>query len=302
MGSPFQFMVLIGVFAVSGCSASQTRKETIRPGSSAARSFRVQVVGSGRPMILIPGLTCSGEVWNSTVEHFKGRYQMHVLTLAGFAGQPAIQAPFLETVRRDLIGYIQEKNLDHPVVVGHSLGGFMAYWVAATAPALVGPVVAVDGLPFLSDLFKPGATAESSRPGAEQVRRMMASLTPDEFAAQNESYLKNMITDPDNVAKVATESAKSTPSAVGEAMFEMMTTDLRPVVASVKVPTLLVAGGAFAKDDKERRELVAHCERQLANIAHHRVVLADKARHFIMLDDPAFLLSQMDTFLAEARN
>jgi hypothetical protein len=104
----------------------------------------------------------------------------------------------------------------------------MAYWIAATAPDLVGPVVAVDGLPFLSDLFKPGSRAESSRPGAEQLRNMMASLTPDQFAAQNEMYLANMITDAKNVQAVARDSAKSSPSAVGQAMFEMMPTDLRP--------------------------------------------------------------------------
>ena len=38
-------------------------------------------------MILIPGLTCGGDVWKSTVEHFKDRYECHVLTLAGFAGE-----------------------------------------------------------------------------------------------------------------------------------------------------------------------------------------------------------------------
>ena len=34
------------------------------------------------------------------------------------------------------------------VMVGHSLGGFLALWVAATAPDAVGPIVAVDGVPY----------------------------------------------------------------------------------------------------------------------------------------------------------
>ena len=54
--------------------------------------FGVTKTGSGRPMILIPGLFCSGQVWDETVNHFKDRYTCYEITLPGFAGQPAIQS------------------------------------------------------------------------------------------------------------------------------------------------------------------------------------------------------------------
>src|SRR5208283_587695 len=107
----------------------------------------VVVSGAGAPMILIPGLASGGNVWDGAVEHFKGRYQCHVLTLAGFAGQPPIVGPFLEKVRDSIIKYIRDQKLDHPIIIGHSLGGMMAFWVAEKAPAEVGPVISVDGLP-----------------------------------------------------------------------------------------------------------------------------------------------------------
>ncbi|MDB6151773.1 MAG: bioH [Chthoniobacteraceae bacterium] len=62
-------------------------------------AITAQVTGSGRAMILIPGLGCGGNVWDGTVAHFKDTYQCHVITLAGFAGQPAIGEPFMEQVR-----------------------------------------------------------------------------------------------------------------------------------------------------------------------------------------------------------
>ena len=37
---------------------------------TAARPFLVHVEGKGRPMILIPGLTCDGTVWSQTVERY----------------------------------------------------------------------------------------------------------------------------------------------------------------------------------------------------------------------------------------
>src|SRR5580658_5061967 len=90
--------------------------------------FKALVTGSGPPMILIPGLASGGNVWDGTVAHFKDHYQCHVLTLAGFGGQPALDGPFLEKVRDGIVKYIQEQKLNHPILIGHSLGGMMVYW------------------------------------------------------------------------------------------------------------------------------------------------------------------------------
>jgi pimeloyl-ACP methyl ester carboxylesterase len=54
------------------------------------KAFDVKVSGKGQPIILIPGYSCSGEVWKETVAHLKNRYELHVLTLAGFAGTTPI--------------------------------------------------------------------------------------------------------------------------------------------------------------------------------------------------------------------
>ena len=66
---------------------------------SASSSFRVQVTGHGRPMILIPGLSSSGETWKTTVERYKDRYACHVVTLAGYAGVAPIASPMLAAAR-----------------------------------------------------------------------------------------------------------------------------------------------------------------------------------------------------------
>src|SRR3954466_10523116 len=115
--------------------------------AAAPQSFSVQVKGTGQPMILIPGMASSGETWDATVAHYQDRYQCHVLSLAGFVGKPPIAAPFLETVRKELVEYVRDKKLDHPVIVGHSLGGFLALGIASSNPDLTGKLVIVDALP-----------------------------------------------------------------------------------------------------------------------------------------------------------
>jgi len=176
-------------------------------------------------MILIPGLTCGGNVWDGTVAHFKDRYECHVLTLAGFAGQPAIGEPFLEKVRDGLIQYIRDKQLDRPVIVGHSMGGLMAFWLGVTASEQIGPIVAVDGMPYFPVLLDPTATASSIKSRAEGLRSIVQAQTPEQFAFGQRMFLTGAITDAKDIEKVAEKSLKSDPKATGQAFYEIMTID-----------------------------------------------------------------------------
>jgi N-formylmaleamate deformylase len=261
--------------------------------------FKAVVTGSGPPMILIPGLASGGNVWDATVAHFKDRYQCHVLTLAGFAGQPAMDGPFLGKVRAGIVKYIHEQNLDHPVIIGHSLGGMMAFWVAETAPAAVGPVIAVDGVPFYSALVDSNATTTSVRPGAERLRGMYAMLPPEQFVANNHQFLSMMITAPSNVDLVASLGDKSDAKAVGQAFYDLITTDLRPGLKSIQAPVLLIGSGAFATDEATKLTMQQSYAAQIATIPRHKLVFAPTARHFIQLDDPDFFYRETEAFLKE---
>jgi pimeloyl-ACP methyl ester carboxylesterase len=281
--------------------AESPKPAALRTGTPRTPSFSVEVVGHGRPMILIPGLTCGGDVWKTTVERFKDRYECHVLTLAGFAGQPAIPAPMLEAVRNDLAAYIREKKLSHPVIIGHSLGGFLTFWIGATEPTLVGPLVSVDGVTFLSALMDTNATPESAKTNAASMRNMMEGQTREQFAANNKMTLAGMITDPKNVGLIAPTCAKSDPKAVALAVYEVLTTDLRDDVARIQTPVLLIGAASFATSPEMKKKVKAAYEAQVAKIPNHKVLLAEKAKHFIMLDDPSFLFSALDDFLAVSK-
>src|SRR5262249_21387662 len=106
--------------------------------------FTVRVAGHGPAMILVPGLSCPGEVWDSTVAHYQDRYEMHVLSIAGFAGVPRVPGAMLTPIREALAQYIRAHRLEKPVILGHSLGGFVALDLAAHHPDLPGPLVIVD--------------------------------------------------------------------------------------------------------------------------------------------------------------
>lgn len=295
---PFGVAVVIAVAIWAAVASGATQPE---PASAAAPApaFAVEVLGEGLPMILIPGLASSGEVWDATVEHYRGRYRLHVLTLAGFAGRPAIEPPLLAAARDQLAAYVEAMEEERPVLVGHSLGAFVAFGVAAAVPGRIAAVIAVDGVPFLPALYDPRATAAGAAAQAEQIRQLYASLTPEQLALQSRMALAAMITDPADVETALAWSAASSPAAVGDAMAELMTTDLREEMAAIEAPVLLVAAAGAAGDDAARAALRESYEAQLRHARDGRVVLATGSRHFVMLDDPAFLHAAIDELLAE---
>jgi N-formylmaleamate deformylase len=263
--------------------------------AGASKSFEVRVVGHGPPVILIPGLASSGEVWDGLVGHLKDRYECHVLTLAGFGGTAPVDHPSLVRVRDELSEYLQAHHLERPVVIGHSLGGFLAFGLASAHPEQVGKVISVDGLPFYSTLFDPNATEASMRRPADALRQAIETQSRDRYLAQSRASARKMTTRSEDADRVADWGAKSDPWTVAAAMAELMTTDLRGNVGSIQAPTLLVgAGNGMADLEGVRRAYSA----QIASIPDHRLVVEGRSRHFVMLDEPAVLAGLVDAFLA----
>ena len=261
------------------------------------RSFSVKVVGAGRPIVFIPGLACDGSVWDDTVAHLAGKFQAHIVTLSGFAGSaPMDDQPLLPTARTELIEYIQRTHLERPILVGHSLGGFLAYWIAETAPALIGAAIAVDGAPNIGTLLDPTATAEVIRARAEAFARPMATMPRDEFAPAIQMFLGHTMASAVDAARIGAAASKSDPRTVSDAMLFMFATDLRPDLPKIQAPVLLIA--ADTNGEVPRGPLEASWRAQVDAIPRHEIVFIEHSKHFVMLDQPTAFQQALDRFLA----
>ena len=266
---------------------------------STSPSFHVEVTGRGAPMILIPGFASSGHTWDGTVAHYKDLYECHVLTLAGFAGQPAIDGPLLKTVRDDLAAYIRKNKLVKPVVAGHSLGGVVALWLASQEPDLIGPLVIVDSLPFLAGVMDPTATADSVKASATMMQKMYSGPATEQTEKMSEMAVKSMVTKPGDLATITDWSRHSDRKTMGTAMYELMTTDLRDALAKITSKTLVIGTWIAYKEYATRNQVEANFNAQYAKLKNYRLVLADDARHFVMLDDAPMFYRTVDKFLAD---
>jgi N-formylmaleamate deformylase len=296
--STFFYAVVLSLLAFAAGEA-----QTKQPSNKAQQyPFKVEVVGHGQPMILIPGLSSSGEVWESTVARYKANYKCHVLTLAGFAGEPAITAPFLEKVRLGIADYIRQKKLHRPVVVGHSLGGFLALWLSSQEPDMVGPIIVIDMLPYLPAAQQPNATPETMKSQAEMMRKgMLATQTPEQRQQQQMMVFQTMITDPAKIALAVKWGVASDQATVAQAMYELFTIDLRPDLGRIKAPTLVIGTWIGLRQYATKEQVEKTFRTQYANLGDYKFVMSDNAKHFVMLDDPEFLFKEMDSFLTSQK-
>ncbi|MEM7108273.1 MAG: alpha/beta hydrolase [Bacteroidota bacterium] len=263
--------------------------------------FSIEVKGKGTPMLLIPGLSSSGEVWKGTVDKFSTDYTCHVLTLAGFAGQPAVQGDvFLPKVKDEVIRYLD--TLDEPaVLMGHSLGGFLTYWIGSERPDLLKAAISVDGAPFLGALQMPGLSADSIAKAAEQMYLGMKSQTEEQFKAYQPYIWKTMIQDQELANKCMKWGVTSDKNAVARAMYELNTTDLRPELTKMEVPTLQLSAWAAYKQYGSTRQFVETAYKDQTKLHPNiKIEIHDESWHFIMFDEPEWFYSQVETFLVKS--
>jgi pimeloyl-ACP methyl ester carboxylesterase len=264
---------------------------------STPSAFKVEVSGKGAPMVLIPGLTSSGEVWKETVAKFSSRYECHVLTLAGFAGVAPIAEPSLATVKKQIVEYIDAKKLAKPVVVGHSLGGFLALSIASEFPDKLGKIVVVDSLPALGAVQMSDITPEQLKSMAGRMRDGAKTQDAEAFAAQQKRTVQTMVTKPEDVERVMAWGKASDKTTVLNAMHDIMATDLRNDVAKIKVPALVLGSWYAYKDFTTRAAVETTFKTQYQKLNDATIALSDTGLHFLMYDDPQWMFAQMEKFL-----
>ena len=288
------------ILALAACGRKETPAPQTDAADTAAQSFTsnrvtVAVRGSGRDMILIPGLGSHSNVWDSIVGPLEPKYRLHVVQVHGFAGTPPggnANGPVSAPVAEELTRYITVNRLTKPAVVGHSMGGTIAMMIAARNPDLVGHVVVVDMHPVLAQFFGgPSATPESVRPMADRIM-----VQQDSFVTAFGQMVNTMTNRESLRAGLVQNVNRSDKGTVVNSFAELMTLDLRPELSRITAPLAVIyvvppqAGMRPAQFD-------AAMKQAYANAPNAKLVRIDNALHFIQLDQPARLVQEIEAFV-----
>jgi pimeloyl-ACP methyl ester carboxylesterase len=257
----------------------------------------VTVRGKGPDVVLLPGLACSSGVWDATAKGFEGRYRFHIIQVAGFAGSPSranAQGAIIQPTVDAIHTYIKTNQLKAPKVIGHSLGGLMGTLLAVQHPEDVSSLMLVDALPFYSVLF--GANdAAAAAPQAAAMRDRMLAETQDAYAEGEREFIRSLVKSPEGCKEVTRWAVASDKSVVARALYEDLTSDLRPKLHDIKTAvTVLYPWDASTGIPQ------ATCDglyrQSYAPLPNKTFVRVDGSLHFIMLDQPSLFAAQMGLF------
>jgi pimeloyl-ACP methyl ester carboxylesterase len=258
------------------------------------------VVGAGPDVIFIPGLASSGHVWDATVAQLKGRFRVHVVQVAGFAGTPVrgnatgpVVAPFVA----ELAQYIAANKLKKPAVIGHSLGGLSALMLAADHGDLVGKVMIVDSLPWYGMLFGPMASMEGVLAQGATIRDGIIGGGQAAYAAGVPKSMATLVKSKGPEAQAAIAAGQASDAGVtARAFYDVLATDMRPRLAAITTPvTMLYPWDATSGIPQAAFD--ALYTGAYAPLRNKTVKRIDGAYHFIQIDQPSAFAAEVDAFL-----
>jgi pimeloyl-ACP methyl ester carboxylesterase len=254
--------------------------------------------GKGADVILIPGLSSSRDVYAAEAKLLTANYRLHLIQIAGFAGEPAgpnATGPILAPVVEQLHQYIVTNHLQPVPVIGHSLGGLLALMLAQAHPDDVSKLLIVDTLPFYGLVFNPAATVDMVRPQGQAMHDQLILMPADQFAASQPLFTGRLVKDPEGQKQVSASSIASDRTVFANAMLEDLETDIRPQLAGIKTPMTLLY--PYETSEGPADQVTALYTTAYATKPNIKIVRIDDSRHFIMYDQPAAFDKAVQAFL-----
>lgn len=228
--------------------------------------------GEGTPLVLVHGLSGSSRWWKRNFRQLAAEHDVAAIDLVGFgrnrrfAGASDLPLPFEEAALL-LARYIETTFAGGPVhLIGHSMGGQVAIHLAASRPDLIRSLILVSstGLPFGTDPLVHLEGARMPPAGLLSFARVLAA-----------------------------DFLRAGPTSVALAATRLLRDDARPLIGSLRLPTLLISG-AF---DPLVPTRYARQMQQL--IAGSRLVVVPHAGHIAMWENAERFNEEVLGFLRE---
>ncbi len=200
--------------------------------SSDQTPIHYRVLGDGpRNVLLVHGWMVSGAVYDELVEkldHTGLRLVIPDLRGSGQSGSPA-GGYTLEQHVRDVLAVADHAGLKRFTVVGHSMGGQLAQWIAAQEPSRVEGLVLLNTVPASGMQLPPDAVGLfRSSANDREKQKIILGLACKQLS---EAALERVLKDAGTVAKASIEGSFDAWTGGG---FEAK-------LASITAPTLVVA-------------------------------------------------------------
>jgi len=194
--------------------------------------------GRGLPVVLLHGFPLSGEIWQPQLKTLSERYRVIVPDLRGHGQTPAPQGVYrMDHLARDVFALLDALAIEQAVIMGHSMGGYVALAAWQQAPER-----------FLGL----GLVASQAAADTEEGRQNRYKLA-DKVAAEGSQALADVMVPKLFAPNLAGEApckglarqlilAMHPNGIIGSLKGMALRPDSGPLLPTISVPTLIVAG------------------------------------------------------------
>lgn len=242
-----------------------------------------EAAGGGPAVLLVHGWCCDHTYFAPQFERYAARgHRVVAVDLRGHGRSDKPEGSYAMGVFADDLAWMcGQIGLDKPVLIGHSMGGIVAFDLAARYPALPSAAVMLDAaivLPSASREAIPGMLEKLGGPHYEEVLRKYAS-----------DALFISTDDPDRKANILSGMA-STPQHVIVSAMQGLHDYAPDAVGPPEVPGVYIAA-----DEAQPRSDMSRFHELFPDIFYGKTV---GSGHFCQLEVPEQIGAMVDRFLA----
>ncbi|HEY2506108.1 MAG TPA: 3-oxoadipate enol-lactonase [Streptosporangiaceae bacterium] len=259
----------------------------------ASRPLAASLTGPADAPVLVLGdsLGTSRAVWDAQASALEQNFRLLRYELPGHGGSAAWPGNSYELadLGAGVLGVLNSYGIERASYCGVSIGGMIGMWLAAHAPdriAALGLVCTSAFLPPAEGWRARAAQVLAAGPASISAAVLGRWFTPAYAAAH-----------PAVIAAFRAEFERTDPAGYAGCCHAIAGLDLRPDLASIAAPTLVIAGA----DDPATP--AAHGEAIAAGIGGARLLVVPDAAHLAPVSAPDIVTPALaDHLLAQARD
>jgi len=243
--------------------------------------------GSGPPLVMLHGAPADSRTWQWMLPELSRDHTVVAWDAPGFGQSSDIDGTWRAAQFADaLAAFIAALGIERPNLVGHSFGTMVALSLFQRYPAVPASLVLIGGYAGWAGSLPPGEVARRL-----EMFLGMAQMG-DAFDPKSYPGLFTELIPADRARMLATMMRENIrPATIRAAGHTAAETDLRPVLPTVDVPTLVLHGEADA------RSPLANAEMLHAAISTSRLAVLPKLGHACLVEDPEACATEIRRFV-----
>jgi 3-oxoadipate enol-lactonase len=207
--------------------------------SLGSHKLACEVMGAGRPLVLLHGFPLDRRMWHSTAAGLVGHWQLFLPDLRGFGESALGTTPLtVDAMADDVAALMEALGLRRATVGGLSMGGYVAMAFALRHADRLDALLLAD--------TKAGPDSAEARKGRDESIALVKAQGADGYLDRHLSKLLSPNATDEVRAAVRTYGQQKPESMIAGLAALRDRPDRRPALPSVRCPTLVIVGSEDA--------------------------------------------------------